>query len=245
MRYERGITSDVSNFNQDQKEILKYALNRQWGVPVFKIDNFIGNSHFTPFGKIRQFMMELQVRENVVMDLELIIEELKAKIEIETEEIEATDSPGRKKLHAVQIAKHEKDLYAYREKVTYAYEDRDKIMMLISRFNDSEDGKLPDGRRLVDCLGDHDLEEQLEEEMWVERLGSQAAWDIAFYGRPGIGNVEAIQQMPKDVQIKTIQFAAKKAIETSHVFELATKQAMAELEFNDEEWLNLESKELE
>ena len=59
MRYINDITSDVSNYTKEQKDILLYSVNRNWGTPVFKMDNFIGNAQYSPFGKLRQFMLEL------------------------------------------------------------------------------------------------------------------------------------------------------------------------------------------
>jgi hypothetical protein len=88
-------------------------------------------------------------------------------------------------------------------------------MMLIDRFNESEEGLLPDGRRIMDIIGNHEEEERLEAELWGIRLGAQAAYDLMFYGRVNSGNMEAIDQLPPQIREIALDHAVQKAIETN------------------------------
>ena len=104
--------------------------------------------------------------------------------------------------------------------VTLTYEERDKYMMLIDRFNESEEGKLPDGRKIIDIIGNHEEEERLEAELWAVRLGAQAGYDLMFYGRVNNGNMEAIDQLPKPIRELALENAISKALETNQHLEL-------------------------
>lgn len=220
MRYINDLTSDVSGYTKDQKDILLYAANRQWGTPVFKIDNFVGGSQYTPFGKLRQLLLELGSRENLIIDQELKIERTKLEIELEDELRHQTDSPAQKKIHELNIKEKQRVLETQKIMVTLTYEERDKYMMLIDRFNESEEGKLPDGRKIIDIIGNHEEEERLEAELWAVRLGAQAGYDLMFYGRVNNGNMEAIDQLPKPIRELALENAISKALETNQHLEL-------------------------
>lgn len=220
MRYINDLTSDVSGYTKDQKDILLYAANRQWGTPVFKIDNFVGGSQYTPFGKLRQLLLELGSRENLIIDQELKIERTRLEIELEDELRHQTDSPAQKKIHELNIKEKQRVLETQKIMVTLTYEERDKYMMLIDRFNESEEGKLPDGRKIIDIIGNHEEEERLEAELWAVRLGAQAGYDLMFYGRVNNGNMEAIDQLPKPIRELALENAISKALETNQHLEL-------------------------
>jgi hypothetical protein len=218
MRYINDLISDVSNYSKEQKDILLYSVNRQWGTPVFKLENFVGGAQYTPFGKLRQFMLELGSRENMISEQELKIEKTKLEIELELEFKEATSSPAQKKIHDITIQEKQRVLANQKIMLTLTYEERDKFMMLITRFNESEEGKLPDGRLIIDIIGNHEEEERLEAELWATRLGAQAAYDMMFYGRVNGGNMEAIDQLPPEVRQIALENAVTRAmIETGQI----------------------------
>jgi hypothetical protein len=243
MRYINDLTSDVSGYTKSQKDILLYATNRHWGVPVFKIDNFVGGAQFTPFGKLRQLLLELGSRENMISDQELKIERTKLEIELEKERIQLSSSPVEIKIHELNIKEKERLLLTQKNSVSLIYEERDKYMMLIDKFNNSEEGKLPDGRLIMDIIGNHEEEERLEAELWGIRLGAQAAYDLMFYGRVNGGNMEAIDQLPKEVREIALEHAVFKAIETNKQLDSLQIEVKKRLELADSEtnlWEELE-----
>lgn len=243
MRYINDITSDVSGYTKSQKDILLYATNRHWGVPTFKIDNFVGGAQFTPFGKLRQLLLELGARENMIVEQELKIERIKLEIELEKERISFSSSPVEIKIHELNIKEKERTLLNQKNNVSLVYEERDKYMMLIEKFNNSEDGKLPDGRLIMDIIGNYEEEERLEAELWGIRLGAQAAYDLMFYGRVNGGNMEAIDQLPKEVREIALQTAVSKAIETNKHLDALQVETRKRLELSDSDpslWEELE-----
>jgi len=235
MRYINDITSDVSGYTKSQKDILLYATNRHWGVPVFKIDNFVGGAQFTPFGKLRQLLLELGARENMIVEQELKIERTRLEIDLEKERISASTSPTEIKIHELNIKKKERILLNQKNSVSLVYEERDKYMMLIDKFNSSDEGRLSDGRLIMDIIGDHDEEERLEAELWGIRLGAQAAYDLMFYGRVNGGNMEAIDQLPKEVREIALETAVVKAIETNKHLDALQIETRKRLELADSE----------
>lgn len=242
MRYINDIISDVSNYSKEQKDILLYAVNRNWGTPVFKIDNFVGNSQYTPFGKLRQFLLELGSRENLISEQELGIEKTRLEIELEKEYIEQTSSPAKKKIHEVNIKEKLRVLANQKVMLTLTYEERDKYMMLITRFNESEEGKLPDGRKIIDIIGNHEEEERLEAELWGVRLGAQAGYDMMFYGRVNSGNMEAIDQLPPHIREIALENAVTKAITGNKQLQMLEKAVEQKLQLESGEkndWIEL------
>lgn len=235
MRYINDLTSDVSGYTKSQKDILLYATNRHWGVPTFKIDNFVGGAQFTPFGKLRQLLLEIGARENMIAEQELKIERTKLEIELEKERITLTSSPAEIKIHELNIKEKERTLLNQKNGVSSVYEERDKYMVLIDKFNNSEEGKLPDGRFIMDIIGNHEEEERLEAELWGIRLGAQAAYDLMFYGRVNGGNMEAIDQLPKEVREIALETAVVKAIETNRHLDAIQIETRKRLELSDSE----------
>jgi hypothetical protein len=233
MRYINDITSDVSGYTKSQKDILLYATNRHWGTPVFKIDNFVGGAQFTPFGKLRQLLLELGSRENMIVEQELKLERTRLEIELEKERIQFSQSPAEIKIHELNIKEKERVLLNQKNSISLIYEERDKYMMLIDKFNESEEGKLPDGRMIMDIIGNYEEEERLEAELWGVRLGAQAAYDLMFYGRVNGGNMEAIDQLPKAVREIALETAVTKAIETSSHLELLQVETKKRLELDN------------
>jgi hypothetical protein len=243
MRYINDIESDVSNYTKEQKDILLYSVNRNWGTPVFKMDNFIGNAQYSPFGKLRQFMLELKTREDMILKMEHEIEKTKLQIELIEEYKQQVSSPAQLKLHDLDIKEKYRELDNVKNILTMSYEERDKFMMLITRFNESEEGMLPDGRRVIDIIGNYEEEERLEAELWITRLGQQAANDLLFYGHVGVGNMEAIGQLPEKDQMKAIECAVEKTITTGHKLEIAHKVVSEKLALeatDSSDWEELE-----
>ena len=159
----------------------------------------------------------------MILKMEHEIEKTKLQIELIEEYKQQVSSPAQLKLYDLDIKEKYRDLDNAKNILTMSYEERDKFMMLITRFNESEEGMLPDGRRVIDIIGNYEEEERLEAELWITRLGQQAANDLLFYGHVGVGNMEAIGQLPEKDQIKAIECAVEKTITTGHRLEIAHK----------------------
>ena len=85
--------------------------------------------------------------------------------------------------------------------------ERNSFLRLIREFNESPQGKYKDGRLLIDVLDDEKICEELEYEHWTYRMAKQTALDWIAYGRPGIGNMDAVFQLEGEQQEQVLKLA--------------------------------------
>ena len=204
-----NITTDVTKLTEDHKQYIVSAMNRQNVVPEFKIKNFIGNAQFTPYAKIKQYLLELSTRESGVETMEYEVEKINLQIEYEHERERLEQSPAIKKLHLLEISKLEKLKLKSLSKLRDAYHERASYLKLIDEFNNSQEGYLPNGKRIIDVIDDPEISEQLEREHWTVRLAKQTAMDMIAYGRAGVGNMEAVYMLEPAQQQEVMHLACE------------------------------------
>ena len=83
------------------------------------------------------------------------------------------------------------------------------MLQLIRELNDSPEGTLSDGTKLLDVFGDEKREEELEREYWTLRLAKQASTEMLAYGKVGTGNIDAIAMLPREMQEETLELATQ------------------------------------
>lgn len=200
--------TEKENLREDQKEIIHYALNRESKMPKFKMRHFVGDAQVTPYAKLKQFLLELRVREENlavmtydVRKFEIELKILKKKYQDETDELQ-------KELHSLEIERKERGLFVNKKSLDDVYKERQSLLELIDEFNNSDEGKLPDGRLIIEVLSDPEYEEYLEKELWTARLAKQSAVDLATSGRIGNGNLDAIIMLPPEQQVQVLAIAS-------------------------------------
>lgn len=201
------LLSDNSHLTKDQKDLIAYSITRDWSMPEYKLKQFVGNSQIHPYHKLKQYFMELNIREEGIENFLLGAKKLEIEIELEKELIEAAIYKAEIKLHELEILKKERELKAIRSKLVHTYQDRFKIIKAIEDFNNSSEAVDSQGRKYSDLMSDPIESEKIEKEYWEMRLAKQAAMDMVAYGRIGTGNMEAILQMEGDSQNKAISMA--------------------------------------
>lgn len=204
----RNLNSDYDGLREDQKELLRYSINRDWNTPEFKMKYFIGEAQITPYGKLKQYILELKSREDVCEVMEYDYKRGLVELKILKRDIENEQDDLKRELLEVDLEKRTKELARYERKMEDAYIERKKFLKLIDDFNNSDEGKLPDGRYLIEVLGDYDTEEQYEKEYWTARLAKQAALDISATGRISAGNMDAISQLSLQQQSQVLYIAS-------------------------------------
>ena len=192
---KNDISTNVDALSENQKELIAHAMGKSWTVPEFKVRYFIGNAQITPYAKLKQYMTELNTRESAVENMEYEIEKLKCELEIEHAKKEATADPIAKKIHDLEILKLDRMYKKSKFRMRDAYAERAMFLKLIEEFNNSPEGRLPDGTLLMDAIDDPVLSEQLERDHWTLRLAKQTAMDMIAYGRAGVGNMEAVYML--------------------------------------------------
>lgn len=204
----RELHSDNDHLRDDQKEVIRYAINRDWNYSKFKMRHFIGDAQITPFAKIKQYLLELKTRQEVIEQMEHDIKKGDIELEILKYDVESEEHPIKKKLINLEIDKKSRDMIRFKRHLDDAYIERKKFLDLIDEFNNSPQGKTPDGRLLVEAFGDEELEELFEMEYWTARLAKQAAMDLATAGKIGSGNMDAISQLPLQQQAQILFYAS-------------------------------------
>lgn len=204
-RYTSVITSDVSMINDKEKDIIEFALNKEWTNPKYKLKYFVGQAQITPFSKFRQWLLEIKSKEESIDNMEYEL----SKFEIEVERFQrmadqAHDDLDRR-LAEVEAKNAQRNLIMSKRRLQDWYLERQHLLDLMQEFQESEEAIVPDGsgRNWMDILNT-DEEDIYEAEYWTNRLAKQAATDMLFYGRIGTGNMDAILSMSSEQQAETL-----------------------------------------
>jgi hypothetical protein len=204
-RYQSVITTDVSMINDQEKDIIEFALNKEWTNPKYKLKYFVGQAQITPFSKFRQWLLEIKSKEESIDNMEYEL----SKFEIEVERFQrmadqAHDDLDRR-LAEVEAKNAQRNLIMSKRRLQDWYLERQHLLDLMQEFQESEEAIVPDGsgRNWMDILNT-DEEDIYEAEYWTNRLAKQAATDMLFYGRIGTGNMDAILSMSSEQQAETL-----------------------------------------
>jgi hypothetical protein len=200
------VVTDVTYLPESSKELVSFTMNKNWETPLFKLEHFVGNQEITPFGKLRQWLLEVKSREEAIAYTIYNKKKIELEIDLEKENLEQTFSPAAKALIEHEIQKKQQDLLKTDVMVKDAYKERDYLLHLIEQLLESPEGKTADGRPLTDVFGTPE-EELYHKQYWTLRLAKQASMDMLSMGRIGSGNMEAIVNLDADTQSQVFAIA--------------------------------------
>lgn len=222
------------NLTTEHKELIHYAMNRETRTAKFKMKHFIGDAQITPFAKLRQFLVELREREEFVTTMTYDIRKLEVELKIAKKKYEEEIDELQKELLAIEVDRKERGILVSKKRLDDIYKERQDFLALIDEFNSSEEGKLPDGRLIMEVLGDPEIEEYFEKQLWTERLAKQSAIDIATTGRIGHGNLEAVTQLGPEQQVEVLTLAVDYGTRVATTMNLLGNAANEKLRLNYE-----------
>jgi predicted house-cleaning noncanonical NTP pyrophosphatase (MazG superfamily) len=199
---ESGLKDEMS------KKLLDIAEGVSFALPKYKADNFVGGAQITPYAKLKQWLLELRGREDIVEHLEYTVRKQELEIQIQEESKEFLTDSKRKQLVDLTIADMKIDLRKFQRNLKDAHIERQGFIDLIKDFLESDDAKLPDGGNLIDVIGNKELEHKYEHEYWTVRMAKQAMLDMVSYGRIGTGNLDSILMMSPDQQKDVLSLAS-------------------------------------
>jgi hypothetical protein len=202
----KTIKTGTSMLSDAEREILLTAHNKEWTNPKFKVRWFIGEANYTPYGKLKQWLMEAKSREQTIESVETDHNRKAVELKIVNRNIENETDELKKELLMIDAFEIKKNMDGMNNKIADIYKERKEILELITDFLASEEGKTPDGRSLMDVVNTPE-EEMYEAQYWTVRLARQAAMDMVAYGRIGAGNYEAIQQLHPNQQVEVLGLA--------------------------------------
>jgi hypothetical protein len=192
---------------EKQNEIIRKSQKNDWSIPEYKLKNFVARSHIHPMHQLRQLMLELNSKTEMIEAWEFDKEQFELEIELEMEKKEITPYEAQKKLHDLEAKRVKQKLLTVKEKLRTIYRERDKVLRLIEEIDNSPQGYTKDGRRYLDVMNDPEQSEEIESDYWEYRLAKQAALDMIAYGRVGVGNMDAIMQLDADAQNRALTMA--------------------------------------
>lgn len=164
----------------------------------YQMDNFVVKSQVTDYRQVRQILLELSGRYDVLKQSEIDLEKLeitKDKIEYELSECE---DQFEKRFLELDLKRCIKDIEAIkRRRVTQVSDYNFFADKIKHRFKTKEELK--------------EFIENPEEEKkyWIARMGKQAAIDILSLGRISVGNMDSIAMMSEDDQVKVLSVAVQ------------------------------------
>ena len=199
---ESGLKDEMS------KKLLDIAEGVSFALPKYKAENFVGGAQITPYAKLKQWLLELRGREDIVEHLEYTVKKQELEIQIQEESKEFLTDPKRKQLVDLTIADMKIDLRKFQRNLRDAHVERQGFIDLIKEFLESDDAKLPDGTLLLDVIGNKELEHKYEHEYWTVRMAKQAMLDMVAYGRIGTGNLDSILMMGPEQQKQVLSLAS-------------------------------------
>ena len=198
----------LDTLNEVDRKLLDIAEDISFSLPKFKADNFVGGAQITPYAKLKQWLIELRQREDIVEHLEYLLRKKEIDIELEHEKVEFITEPLRKELVVLSIKDMHIDLRKYQRNLKDAYKERQVFIDLVKEFIESDDSKLPNGMSLMDVFGNQELEDKFEKEYWSVRMAKQAMLDMISYGRVGTGNLDSILMMSPEQQKEVMALAS-------------------------------------
>lgn len=194
--------------NEISEKLIQISENVSFALPKYKADNFVGGAQITPYAKLKQWLLELRGREDIVEHLEYIVRKQELEIQIQEESKEFLTDLKRKELVDLTIADMKIDLRKYRRNLKDAYIERQGFVDLIAEFLETDDAKLPNGGSLIEVIGNKELEDKFEHEYWTVRMAKQAMLDMISYGRIGTGNLDSILMMSPEQQKQVLSLAS-------------------------------------
>jgi hypothetical protein len=204
----KDITTDTDELTEDQKDIVGYAISSNFIMPEFKAKHFVGHANITPYGAMKQYLMEIQSRESGIKSQEYEL----AKIELAIDEFadkrdNSTDEFDKRRAQ-IEIDYAEARRDGFVRNLRGQREERLMYLKLIDELSNSEYGTLEDGTKLIDIFDNPEKQEQAEREYWIKRLGKQSAMDMIAYGKVGVGNMDSLTMLSYEDQQKAIELAS-------------------------------------
>ena len=178
-------------------EIIEWAINEPQHYPGYQLKNFVIETQLTHWRKCHQIKLEIQTRHKALQTANWDQLKLEGEIDLLKEDIEQDPHmrPGQRKIHDSEIKRREYDMWYNRRQNKQAAQEMEIFTNELRNLIDTKE----------ELYQIDDNADQKEIEYWQVRMGKQAAMDMMAYGRVGVGNMEAITQMPVEDQSRVLQ----------------------------------------
>ena len=108
-------STNSRNLPEEEKRWITHSMHFDCGMPFYKSDKFVGGASITPYQKIKQYLLEVQGRQQLVETNEHQIDILEIEIE-EKENRYSKEEPDSyaARLLRIEISEHERKLRQFR-----------------------------------------------------------------------------------------------------------------------------------
>jgi hypothetical protein len=189
------------NLSEYDLKILETAVQQDSGQTDYQSKHFVANSQITPYKKVKQSLMELEVRYHAYHEIRASLRKAEIMRQKMIRDQGIIEDPLDKELIQIDIEKNDYDITVWKRKLRQSeYEINSFLKIVKEHAKDADD---------LEYYRGHNEEE--EKNYWIARMAKQAAMDIISFGRVGSGNMDSIAMMGPDDQVQ----ALTKAVEYS------------------------------
>lgn len=178
-------------------DLIKLSAQLNDGQSKFQNEYFVSGSQITPYKKVQQSLLELQVRKHGKVELEYKLKKaIIQRKKLERDLSNVTDELDIELLQ-VELDKTNFDISLYEKKAETYDREISEFCNLIREQKDST-------KDIEYYLSTNEEEER---RYWITRMAKQAAVDLHCYGRIGSGNLDSIINMSPEDQVAVLQGA--------------------------------------
>lgn len=205
------VSSDVTEIKVDESfknnysltdydlQILETAVQQDSGQTDYQSRHFVANSQITPYKKVKQSLMELEVRYHAYHEIRSSLRKAEIVRLKMLRELEKIQDDLDKELLQIDIDKNDYDITVWKRKLRQSEYEINSFLKIIKEYaKDEKDLEYYKGHN-----------EQEERQYWIARMGKQAALDIIAFGRVGSGNMDSIAMMSQDEQLDALTLAVQ------------------------------------
>jgi hypothetical protein len=181
-------------------KILESAIQHNNGQTDYQAQHFVANSQITPYKKVRQALMELEVRHHAYIEIKTSLRKAEVYARKMGRDIKAYQEMGddiSADLVEIDRDKNEYDITIWKRKLYQAEREIQSFLEIVKFY-------APDEESLKYYTEENEMEER---NYWILRMGKQAALDIIAFGRVGSGNMDSLAMMSKDEQVEALTIA--------------------------------------
>lgn len=209
-------------------ELINSSIKLNDGQSRFQNEHFVSGSQITPYKKVQQSLLELQVRNHGKVELEYKLKKaIIQRKKLERDFKNATDELDIE-LIQVELDKTNYDISLYEKKQeTYKREISEFCNIIREQIDPEKD---------IQFYLSTDEEE--ERKYWITRMAKQAAVDLHCYGRIGSGNLDSIINLSPEDQVQVLQGAVHHSSLLTAGVEKMQRQLQPQVEkiFNEVEY---------
>lgn len=205
------VSSDVREISLDQKfkqeynlsdfdeTVIRSAVQTDSGMTAYQAKHFVANSQLTPYKKVRQSLMELEVRYHAYQEIKSSLRKAEIMRLKWTHQKQLMDDPLDQELIQIDIDKNDYDITIWKRKLRQSEYEMKAFLDIVKEYATTDE-------QLAYYLT---VNEEEERQYWVARMGKQAAMDIIAFGRVGSGNMDSIAMMGPEEQLASLQLAVQ------------------------------------